>query len=557
MNTRARDDDRKECHMGWVRRNVRHVNLLELVHEIRAQYPRHSARERKPTMPLTIHPDLHSLIPPLTPEESAQLEANLLAEGCREPLLIWQEEQTLLDGHNRLDICTRHGLPYTTHEVSLPDLDAAKAWMIANQLGRRNLTADQASHLRGQQYKLQKKISRGGGDHRSPDAIDQKVQSEPFDDTATRLAKEHKVSKSTIKRDAAYASAIDTLADALGPDVRQAILTRDTKITREGVTQLAELARLDIAAAQEALTDIQAAPTTTEAREALTWHVGADHGRTTNAAPAPLVLEPEAPETDETTAPTTWPQSGASGDYEWYTPPAWLDPVRQVLGTIDLDPASCADAQARVRATTYYTKDDDGLRHPWHGHVFLNPPYKLPEIEHFLGKLVEELEAGHTTEAILLVNNATETGWFQFISGHADIVFFPKGKIRFLHATRDETAGPCVGQALLYFGKGVTRFCEVFGPLGLLMQPLASAQAAQLSLAEAPAPTPQEAPSTIADRILAALRGAPAGLTNAQIAAALGTKQTDTRWALGRFVQDGRVRHEGTQYVLLVQQEGT
>src|SRR5215471_17143535 len=86
------------------------------------------------TMTPTIHPDLHSLIPPLSADEYSQLEQNLLAHGCRDPLVVWQEAQILLDGHNRLEICERHGLPTATHEVSLPDLDAAKAWVIANQL---------------------------------------------------------------------------------------------------------------------------------------------------------------------------------------------------------------------------------------------------------------------------------------------------------------------------------------------------------------------------------------------------------------------------------------
>ena len=52
-------------------------------------------------MTITINPDLQTLIPPLTAEEYAQLEANLLADGCHDPLIVWQEEQTLLDGYNR------------------------------------------------------------------------------------------------------------------------------------------------------------------------------------------------------------------------------------------------------------------------------------------------------------------------------------------------------------------------------------------------------------------------------------------------------------------------
>src|SRR5262245_44229262 len=105
---------------------------------------------------IAINPELQSLIPPLSPEELGQLEANILADGCRDALVVWKEEQTFLDGHTRAEICAKHNLPYTIMEISLPDLDAARAWMITNQLGRRNLAPAQLSYFRGKQYEMQK-----------------------------------------------------------------------------------------------------------------------------------------------------------------------------------------------------------------------------------------------------------------------------------------------------------------------------------------------------------------------------------------------------------------
>ncbi len=84
-----------------------------------------------------IDPEFAALIPPLAKEELEQLESNLLAEGCRDPLIIWRG--ILIDGHNRFAICERHGLAYATHQVDLPDRDAALVWIARNQLGRRNL----------------------------------------------------------------------------------------------------------------------------------------------------------------------------------------------------------------------------------------------------------------------------------------------------------------------------------------------------------------------------------------------------------------------------------
>jgi len=89
-------------------------------------------------MQLTIEESLQALIPPLSSEEYAQLEANILAEGCRDALVVW--DNTIIDGHNRYQICTEHNLPFGTEERNFANLDEAKVWMIDNQRGRRNLT---------------------------------------------------------------------------------------------------------------------------------------------------------------------------------------------------------------------------------------------------------------------------------------------------------------------------------------------------------------------------------------------------------------------------------
>ena len=87
---------------------------------------------------LHISPGFKALIPPLTPEEYIQLEQNILAQGCRDPIVLWRG--TIVDGHNRYEICTKHGIEYKTVKLRLPSRDAAKIWILENQLGRRNLT---------------------------------------------------------------------------------------------------------------------------------------------------------------------------------------------------------------------------------------------------------------------------------------------------------------------------------------------------------------------------------------------------------------------------------
>jgi hypothetical protein len=103
--------------------------------------------KRKPVLKLVprVDQEFAALIAPLAAEEHQQLEANLIAHGCRDALVVWRG--LLLDGHNRLAICNRHGIPYDTTEIDLPDRESAKLWIEENQIGRRNLTTDQRGAL--------------------------------------------------------------------------------------------------------------------------------------------------------------------------------------------------------------------------------------------------------------------------------------------------------------------------------------------------------------------------------------------------------------------------
>src|SRR4051812_27394053 len=94
---------------------------------------------------------------------------------------------------------------------------------------------------------------------------------------------------------------------------------------------------------------------------------------------------------------------------EWYTPPTLLAPVRELWGEIDMDPASCDEAQKVVQATTFYTKATDGLAQEWWGRVFLNPPYGDPLP--WITKLTRHYQTGQVSEALLLVNTVNSPQW--------------------------------------------------------------------------------------------------------------------------------------------------
>ncbi|WP_183379073.1 MULTISPECIES: hypothetical protein [unclassified Herbaspirillum] len=90
-------------------------------------------------MNITINEELLQYIDPLTANEYAALERSLLADGCRDALVLWGE--VLIDGHNRYEICRKHGIEFkTVQHPSLNSLEDVMLWMIDNQLGRRSVT---------------------------------------------------------------------------------------------------------------------------------------------------------------------------------------------------------------------------------------------------------------------------------------------------------------------------------------------------------------------------------------------------------------------------------
>lgn len=94
---------------------------------------------------MQIDAEFEALIPPLRPEELAQLEANIVAEGIRDPLVTWRG--VLIDGHNRYAIAQKHGLSYATVEREFEHRDAAVLWIVYNQFGRRNLSVPSRAEL--------------------------------------------------------------------------------------------------------------------------------------------------------------------------------------------------------------------------------------------------------------------------------------------------------------------------------------------------------------------------------------------------------------------------
>ncbi len=185
--------------------------------------------------------ELRELIPPLLPDELQQLEKNILEFGVKDPLTVWETTEdtikpngakvpvfVLIDGHNRFKIITEHALDYRINLMSFSSLNAVKEYMIDYQLGRRNLTPEQSSFLRGKRY-LQEKQERGGykTDKRNVDVSEV-------------LGKTYGVSNRTIKRDGEYAAGLEKIT----PTLRSEILSGKQKVPKSIIEDIGKNSQL-------------------------------------------------------------------------------------------------------------------------------------------------------------------------------------------------------------------------------------------------------------------------------------------------------------------------
>ena len=159
-----------------------------------------------------------------------------------------------------------------------------------------------------------------------------------------------------------------------------------------------------------------------------------------------------------------------TGEYEWYTPEIYINAAREVMGGIDLDPASCEEANETVGAERYYTQDDDGLKQPWAGRVFCNPPYKMPEVEEFAHRMAQEYAIGEVKAGILLTNNCTDTDWWQTTAGVSGVVCLTRGRINFHAPGGKKGLATRQGQTFFYFGKDKHKFVKEFSVIGLAVE---------------------------------------------------------------------------------------
>ncbi len=176
---------------------------------------------------LKVNQDFQSLIPMQAKGELMALEESIKTDGCRDPLLVWKDHSTVLDGHTRRELCMKHKKQVKVRELELPDEKAAVEYILQIQIQRRNLTREAMSYFRGVEYNAIKQERGGNKRGRRP-----KGQSDPLKSTAENLAEKYGVSEKTVKRDGAFAQVIDEIVKDYGDsEIKRKLLGADVRLT--------------------------------------------------------------------------------------------------------------------------------------------------------------------------------------------------------------------------------------------------------------------------------------------------------------------------------------
>lgn len=190
---------------------------------------------------LIIEPEFRDKIPPLSADEFAKLEENIVADGeVREPLVVWNN--TIIDGHHRWKIIQKHPeIPYRIKEMDFTDKWAAIVWMCRNQLGRRNVTDEQKTVLIGEAYKA-KKMSVGNHAERGPDGRYLGCQNGTVGKERTRdtISTEFNVSPNTVVRAEHFLDGLNE-ANKVSPGIKEAILAGEVKAPKKVIADIRKM----------------------------------------------------------------------------------------------------------------------------------------------------------------------------------------------------------------------------------------------------------------------------------------------------------------------------
>lgn len=200
-------------------------------------------------MDIVVKEDLKAYIDPLTPDEYAALERSILAEGCRDALVIWGD--LLIDGHNRYSICKKHGLPFSTVQAhQFRTIEDVHLWMIDQHLGRRSISDFQRGVLALRKRDILETRLKTAPTESTAGALAHPADDPPFD-----MGDDDSSTPTTASADAAPASSI-----AIAPAETQLLKSREALAKAAGIssTQVRMIEAIQSQAAPEVVAAVKA-----------------------------------------------------------------------------------------------------------------------------------------------------------------------------------------------------------------------------------------------------------------------------------------------------------
>lgn len=373
---------------------------------------------------VSFHP-LCTLFPQLHGGDLKALADDIAANGVREPIVFL--DGAILDGRNRYLIARDQGLAYPRRDFGSlsTDGDDPRAYVVSQNLARRHLTESQRAMIAG------------------------KLANMKWGRPAEKDANLHLLDKPAPVTNADAASMLN---------VSERSVASGRKVQEKAAPELVE-------AVERGEVAVSAAANIAETHDAEEQREAVAGGRDGLKAASGEARERKAKQAHVTRN---------TGKTEWYSPEAIVRRARDLLGGFDLDPASSEDANVVVGAARIFTAETDGLASEWPiGRTWMNPPYATKLVGPFCERFCEAAAKGST--GFVLVNNASETGWFQRLLSESAAVCFFRGRLRFICAEEGEKGTPLQGQALFYFGPEPERFASSFSELGVVLSEVRNA----------------------------------------------------------------------------------
>ncbi|NBT52930.1 MAG: hypothetical protein EBT12_15505, partial [Marivivens sp.] len=358
-------------------------------------------------------------------DDFAKLLEDIREHGQREPVILYDGK--ILDGRNRYRACVELGIPPLFEHSKASTDDEALRESVSRNLHRRHLTASQKAMIGADLLPMFEAMAKDRQGERTDIRANLRECSKATGSKASAQAAEvAQVSARSVE------SAKNVKADGI-PDLVSAVRAGDIAVSRAE-----EVSKLEPELQREVVARVQDGEKASEVvREIKTSSLGA------------LLM---------------------SESNEWYTPSEYVEAARRVMGSIDLDPASCPQANETVNASTFYTKEDDGFTQTWSGKVWCNPPYGKDDGESNQGRwtrrLIDAYESGEIEEAVFLVNAVTDRSWFEPFWNYA--ICFVSRRIKF-YSPDKRSANPTHGSVIVYLGDDIEAFIDHFQEFGRIV----------------------------------------------------------------------------------------